>query len=124
MKYKLIQRANPLQKEAALKWYAQPVYWTKVNQKTISGTLSEKSSLTSGDISNVIENLVQELPKILENGGIVQLGDLWTFKVSFTSEGAEEKGKFSTSKIKPKILFTPSVELKKMLEHMKYEQES
>ena len=56
-------------------------------------------------------------------GGILQLGDFGTFRVTISSKGAGEKGKFSAETIEPKISFLPGVELKKQLESMKFQQQ-
>lgn len=123
MKYKLVERANPLKKEEPKKFYAQPVYADKVTQKQLAKQLADLSSLSAGDVANVIQNLVEEFPKILTRGGIVQLWDFGSFRVTLSSTGAEAKGKFSTETIIPKISFLPGVELKKQLASMKYQQE-
>lgn len=123
MKFKLVERANPLKKEDPKKFYAQPVYADKVTQKQLAKQLADMSSLSAGDVANVIQNLVEEFPKILTRGGIVQLGDFGSFRVTLSSAGVEEKGKFSTETISPKISFLPGVELKKQLASMKYQQE-
>lgn len=123
MKFKLVERANPLKKEEPKKFYAQPVYADKVTQKQLAKQLADMSSLSAGDVANVIQNLVEEFPKILTRGGILQLGDFGTFRVTFSSKGAEEKGNFSTETIVPKISFLPGVELKRQLEAMKFQQE-
>lgn len=123
MKFKLIEKSNPLKREDAKKWYASPVYADKVTQKQLAKQLADLSSLSAGDVANVIQNLVEEFPKILMRGGIIQLGDFGTFRVTLSSKGAVEKGKFSTDTIVPKISFLPGVELKRSLEGMKYQQE-
>ncbi|PZM87316.1 MAG: DNA-binding protein [candidate division SR1 bacterium] len=123
MKFKLVERGNPLKKEEPKKFYAQPVYADKVNQKQLAKQLADLSSLSAGDVANVIQNLVEEFPKILTRGGIVQLGDFGSFRVTLSSKGAEAKGDFSTETITPKISFLPGVELKKQLASMKYQQE-
>lgn len=46
-----------------------------------------------------------------------------TFRVTLSSKGVEEKGKFGTETISAKISFLPGVELKKHLATMKYQQE-
>lgn len=124
MKFKLIQKGNPLKPADPKKWYAQPVYGSKVNQKELSQMITDKSSLTKGDIANVIENLLEELPKVLLQWGIVQLWEFGSFKVTLSSKGVAEKGQFSTEGISPKISFLPWVVLKRELEKLNYQQES
>ncbi|APD06951.1 hypothetical protein UJ101_01432 [Flavobacteriaceae bacterium UJ101] len=125
MKYKLVERGNPGNAEAAKKWYANPVKQGTKTLDTISKDISGRSSLTSGDVSNVIENLIEQLPKYLVEGNSVKLGNLGTFRISFSSEGVEKPADFTTDKIRGvKILFTPSSIVKKELETMKFEQMS
>ena len=64
MKYKLIQRANP-QDRTKSKWYAQPVNDGRITQKSIAADIVELSSLSRGDVSNVIESLIGTIPKYL-----------------------------------------------------------
>lgn len=123
MKYRLVEKGNPAKPSDPKKWYALAAYGDKVTQKELSKNLADLSSLSVGDVANVISNLVQELPKILARGGIVQLGELGSFRVTLSSKGADTKQKFSTESIKPKISFLPGVELKKELESIKYQQE-
>jgi predicted histone-like DNA-binding protein len=52
----------------------------------------------------------------------VSLGELGTFRASFTSEGVENPEDFTVDKIKGiRILFVPSPELRKKLEHLHFE---
>lgn len=123
MKFKLIEKMNPLKKSDPKKRFAQPVYTDKVSQKQLARQLADLSSLSTGDVANVIQNMVEELPRILTRGGILQLGDFGTFRVTLSSTGVGEKNKFSTDTIRPKISFLPGVELKKQLSNIKYQQD-
>ena len=121
MKYKLIQRANP-QDRTKSKWYAQPVNDGKVSQKAIAADIVELSSLSRGDVSNVIESLIATMPKYLLMGKSVSLGDFGTLRLSFSSEGVEDPAKFNPSLISGlKVVFTPSVELKAALDRARFE---
>jgi len=124
MKYKLIERGNPGDITAPKKWYASPVKTGTVTQKSLAKEISSRSSLTSGDVANVVQNLLDLLPTKLIEGNSVQLGDFGTFRISFSSEGAETTGEFTTDKIKGlKILFTPGTDFKKEFSSIKFEQE-
>jgi predicted histone-like DNA-binding protein len=124
MKYKLIRRKNPLHPEEEGKWYAAPVNDGRINQKNISAEIVEISSLARGDVSNVIESLMDTLPKYLLMGKSVNLGDFGTLRLSFGSKGVDDPATFHTSLIKGvKVVFTPSVELKRALESIKFEKE-
>lgn len=124
MKYKLIQKEKPGEPDAPKKWYATPVKSGTTTQKNLATQISGRSSLTAGDVANVLQNLLELLPQELIKGNSVQLGDFGTFRVSFSSEGVEQEGNFTVSKINGvKILFTPSKDFKKVLSEMKFEKE-
>jgi methylmalonyl-CoA mutase cobalamin-binding subunit len=55
-------------------------------------------------------------------GKSVNLGEFGTLRISFSSEGVETPDDFNVSKISGvKVVFTPSVELKKALDDLKFE---
>ncbi|MDR1653567.1 MAG: HU family DNA-binding protein [Prevotellaceae bacterium] len=121
MKYKLTERANP-QDRSQKKWYASPVTDGKVTQKTLAAEIVELSSLARGDVSNVIESLMDIVPKYLLMGKSVKLGELGSLRVSFTSPGVEDASKFNASMISGvRVLFTPSVELRDSLNKIRFE---
>jgi predicted histone-like DNA-binding protein len=124
MKYKLIERGNPSDPAAAKKLYASPIISDKVSLKTLSAEIAGRSSLTSGDIANVISNLLDRLPVYLVSGNSIKLGDFGTFRLSFSSEGVEKQDDFSTSKIKGiKVVFTPGKDMKRQLTNIHFEKE-
>ena len=122
MKYKLLQRRNPQQPDAPQKWYATPVNAGKTSQRDISNDIVALSSLTRGDVSNVIDNLIDTVPKYLLMGKSVNLGDLGTFRLSFSSKGVDDPKEFNTNMISgAKIIFTPSSELRDAIKKVKFE---
>ena len=121
MKYKLTKRANP-QNRAQEKWYAAPVYDGKINKTDLTKEIVGMSSLSRGDVSNVIENVIDVTPKYLLMGKIIKLGELGSFRLSFSSEGVENENEFTVAKISGvRVVFTPSPELRKMLSDIKFE---
>ena len=121
MNYKLTQRANPQHRDQQAKWYASPVNDGKIDQRAISTEIVELSSLARGDVANVIESLLDTLPKYLLMGKSVSLGDFGTLRLSFSSEGVEDPADFRTSMIgNVKVVFTPSPEFKRALENVKF----
>lgn len=123
MKYKLVQKANP-QKREEKKWYANAVNDRRMGQRELSQNIAGKSSLTAGDIANTLQNLSEELPKALISGTIVEIDGLGSFRASISSDGVENEKDFHSGMIKSvKIIFTPSQEIKKVLESIKFEKE-
>ena len=122
MKYKLVRRKNPQDRESPGKWYAAPVNDGKVSQQEISAYIVNLSSLSRGDVANVINSLIDTIPKYLIMNRSVNLGDLGTFRISFTSEGVENPEDFTVDKISGiRILFVPSTELRRKLENLHFE---
>ena len=121
MKYKAIQRVNP-QNRTQSKWYASPVNDGKIAKTELAKEIVEISSLSRGDVSNVIESLIDVIPKYLLMGKSVNLGELGTLRVSFGSEGVATEAEVTAGKISGvKIVFTPGVELKKRLTEIHFE---
>lgn len=121
MKYKLIKRTNP-QDRTKEKWYASPMNEGKISKSDIAKEIVSLSSLSRGDISNVIENLLDAMPKYLLMGKSVNLGEFGTLRLSFSSDGVETTEEFHTNLIKGmRIVFTPGVELKRSLDSIKFE---
>jgi predicted histone-like DNA-binding protein len=121
MKYKAIQRANPQDRKQS-KWYASPVNEGKIAITELAKEIVEISSLARGDVSNVIESLIDVVPKYLLMGKSVNLGELGTLRVSFGSEGVNTEAEVGASKISGvKIVFTPGIELKKRLADIHFE---
>ena len=121
MKYKMTERANP-QDRSKSKFYATPVLEGKVTQKEIASEIVNISSLSRGDVANVIENLIDTIPKYLLMGKSVRMGDLGSFRISFTSEGVDNAAGFTADKISGvKILFSPSPTLRKALDAITFE---
>ena len=85
MFYRLVQKANPLDQEHKQR-YATSVNAGKIDTRMIAKILAQKSSLTTGDVINVLENLMEEIPRWLSQGYSVSLGELGTFRLSLSSQ--------------------------------------
>ena len=122
MKYKKIMRKNPRNQDAPGKYYAQPVYDGKVTKSTLAEDLVLISSLSRGDISSVIENMIDILPKYLLMGKSIQLGELGTLRISFSSDGAETPEALNPKMIRGrKVVFTAGKLLKNTLPKLTFE---
>ena len=121
MKIKLIERRKPGTKTGPGKFYASPVNVGKKNLRDIAHDIAGRSSLTRGDIENVLSNFMDCLPHYLRDGFSVQLGEFGTMRLTLSSEGAATVKAFKTETIKPRVTFTPGVELKAALRDNSYE---
>jgi predicted histone-like DNA-binding protein len=82
MKYKTIQRTNPLDRTKS-KWYASPVNEGKISKSEPAKETVDISSLSRGDVSNVIESLTDVVPRYLLTGKSISPGDVGALRVSF-----------------------------------------
>ncbi len=123
MKIKLVQKGNPSKPDAPKKWYANAVNQGTVSKEQISKEIAGRSSLTRGDISNVIDNLIDELPKYLKAGNSIKLGEFGTFRLSVLSKGSDTEEEYNTTAhIKGvKVIFTPGKALKSELDEVHFE---
>ena len=120
MKIKMVARKNP-QKKSEVKYYASPVNAGKKTLRDIAKDIAGRSSLTRGDIENVLTNFMECLPSYLRDDFRVQLGEFGTMRLTLSSEGAANEKSFKTETIKPRVTFTPGVELKAALRDNSYE---
>ena len=120
MKIRLVPKKNP-QKREEVKFYANPVNVGRKTLDDIARDISGRSSLTRGDISNVLYNFIDCLPHYLRDGFGIQLGEFGTMRLTLSSEGAATEKAFKTETIKPRVTFTPGVELKAALRENSYE---
>ncbi len=124
MKYKITKRKNPQNKEAEPKYYAAPVNSGRVTINTLSARMERNSSLSRGDILNVISNFLDELPEYLKDGKSVQLEEFGTVRCSFSSEGVDNAEDVNASLIKKvRVIFTPGARLKHRLSDISFEEQ-
>jgi predicted histone-like DNA-binding protein len=123
MKYHVIEKINPTDPSAPKKQYASPVNAGNLTLKDLAKDIAARTSLSRGDIENVLTTFLEAMPTYLKIGMSVKLGDFGTMRLSLKSEGVEQGKKFDASKIKGvKLIFTPSSELKKSLEDVAFEE--
>jgi predicted histone-like DNA-binding protein len=100
MKYKLVERRNPLKSAEPKKWYANSVNAGRFTVRNFAKEIAGLSSLTCGDIENTLDNFPEELPTFLKIGMSIQLGQFGTLRLILASEGADTPKAFKASYIK------------------------
>lgn len=107
--YSVTALRNPLRPEEDERYYAKAQIRSIINMRTLSRELAYATSLTEGDVYNVLVNLPYGLKKHLDNGDMVDLGELGKFQYQISSEGATTRSEFTYHKIKKvKFHFRPS----------------
>ena len=125
VKYVLVERGNPQipQEDQEKKWYAQAKANGELTFRKLGKEIAEGSTTVSDtDVMAVLNDLVKILKRHLDNGEIVRFGDFGSFQVTLGSKGAEKPEQFNASLIKSKkVTFRPGIDLKEMLNNLKFE---
>ncbi len=87
-----------------------------VTEKDIADNLAARSSLMSGDVLSVLEQLPEEIAEQLKQGRTVNVRGMGTFYLSISSEGVEKPEDCKPSTIRDmRICFKADKEFKKLL---------
>ncbi len=122
--YVLVERHNPLKPSDPKKIYALAKSAGEVNLKQLSKDIAARCTVNSSDTLAVLDALIQQLTKELEEGRIVRMGDFGSFQLSISSEGIAAKEVFNSSLIKKsRIIFRPGKDLRDMLAVVSYTKE-
>jgi predicted histone-like DNA-binding protein len=75
--------------EGSKLYYPQVINLGRVSFDSLCEEVAEQSSLTSGDIKNCMDRLVNCLVRHLKEGRSVDCGDLGSFRINIRSTGAD-----------------------------------
>jgi predicted histone-like DNA-binding protein len=93
-----------------------------VGIQEIAKEIEERSALSLGDVQSVLSNMVEILPLFLKLGQTISLEGFGSFRISVTSEGTQTPEELTARNVKGvKLIFLPSVELKRNIEGMSFE---
>lgn len=125
VKYKVIAKGQPGVKGGGKKQY----YASIVNQDIqgidkITEEVEKASTVNGADIRAVLYGAVEAINGFLEDGDIVRLGDLGSFRLSLSSTGEAKEEEVTVNSINgARIIFTPGTMLKTLLANLKFEKE-
>lgn len=123
MYYQLTERTNPLDREGARKLYATPRYTGRVTAAKLAKQIAAQTTLTPGDVSNVLDTFLDLLPMYMLMGVTVELKGIGRMRVTFSSEGVSEVKAFNTRMIRQvRVMFVSSPSLRQRIrDEMTYE---
>jgi predicted histone-like DNA-binding protein len=123
VKYKLIQRVNPLKPTEAKKVYAVAIHEKTFKLKELSRELAARSTTASeGDVYSVLIGMRDLIKEHLDRSDKVLIDGIGSFAVNLSSEGAESEEKFHTSLIKKaKVVYQEDAEMKEFSKNIKFE---
>lgn len=118
LRYKLVQRKDMSKgalAEAKL-YYPQVLNQGRVSFDSLCEEVAEQSSLTSGDIKNCMDRLINCLVRHLKEGRSVDCGDLGSFRINIRSTGADTPEAYDAATMmrKPSIQYYLGKKLRDM----------
>jgi len=120
LKIKIIANRTPGKKEE-LKYHAVSIVSGRTDLDTLAELVSDQTSMTKADCYGVLIALEHNIINELEDGRIVQLGNIGSFQISVSSHPTDTKKEFRSSNIKSaKILYRPGKDFKKMLKSLSF----
>lgn len=116
IRYRITKRSNSIQNKKE-QYIMQAVTTGTVDLETISEAISNECTLHSVDVQAVLIALGKKLDFYLQQGNIVDLGDVGKFKMGFKSTAEEDPSKLSPKRNIQKyhVNYQPSVKLKRKL---------
>lgn len=116
IRYRITKRSNSIQNKKE-QYIMQAVTTGTVDLETISEAISNECTLHSVDVQAVLIALGKKLDFYLQQGNIVDLGDVGKFKMGFKSTAEEDPAKLSPKRNIQKyhVNYQPSVKLKRKL---------
>ena len=125
VKYRIVSKKVSDMKGGAKveKFYAQPVYGSKVSFERVCKRIAERSTATSADVKAVLDGLNYVLSDEMSQGNIVQMGELGNFRPSLSSVGADSADEFTvaTNMKEGRIIFTPGKSLREAKASLSFE---
>ncbi|MCC8134696.1 MAG: hypothetical protein LIP06_07910 [Tannerellaceae bacterium] len=98
--------------EGATLFYGQVRAGETVSYTELCELISLISTASKGDVSCVIDGLIQVMKQELLKGSVVHLGEFGKYRMVAGSRGVEEESDFNASLFKKgRIVFTPGTEL-------------
>ncbi|MBR5611975.1 MAG: HU family DNA-binding protein [Bacteroidaceae bacterium] len=121
VKYSVIPRINPRDRETEPKFYAQVKLSGDVSLREMCERIQQSCSVTKADVHAVLVAMEDVIVDALKGGEIIRLGDLGTLRVSLSSKGALTEKEYTSSLItKSRIIFRPGSILSEALANLSY----
>ena len=124
VKYKIVNRKNPLDRSAPAKYYASVKSSGHTNLQKLAFLIGEMSCINTLDTEAVIKALLKLIPIELADGKVVDLGEFGSYRLAIQSNGEDDsKDVTSTSIVKSRAYFRPGRQFREALKATKYQRE-
>jgi predicted histone-like DNA-binding protein len=119
--YSVYKQKRDFSQKGELKYYAKAQSSGEMTFRTLTRRISDRCSLTPGDVMATLDACLHILGEALEDGKIVRLGYFGSFQISVFSEGTLKEEDFKNSNITgAKIVYRPGTDLKQLLPNLTY----
>ena len=98
--YSVAKMGNPSDPDAPKKFYAKMQASGVVDLDAMAEEISYATTLTDGDVLNVLRALIRQMKKNLMAGKIVKMEKFGSFQFQIRSSGADKESDFTPSHIK------------------------
>lgn len=116
IKVNVVAKSNPMKKDEAPKYYANAVHQDTMAVEELAKEIAKRCTLRESDVRGALVALMEVLPEEICNGRIVSFGDIGTFYVNVSSDGAATATELTQNCIRgSKVVFQPTKKLKKQL---------
>lgn len=114
LKFNLVQKVNPSNRDAEKKWYAVPSSESPLSTKALAKAATANTSTAPIEMEAAMEHLANYIPQQLLQGHTVKVSGLGTFRVVFKSAGVSHPSEFNASTMikEPRIFFVPDSALR------------
>jgi predicted histone-like DNA-binding protein len=125
VKFNVTPRKDPRDQTALPKYYATVRSSGRADTTAVAKSINSMSTVSSVDTAAVLEAFLSVVPDKLAEGNIVELGDFGTFRVSISSEGADQAEAVTARHITDvRVLFTPGKRFKQALDSIEFQKVS
>ncbi|MCC8154391.1 MAG: HU family DNA-binding protein [Tannerellaceae bacterium] len=106
------------------KYFGRVVRNKMITHKQLCKRIALQSSATRGDVSLILDNLVDALLEYMQSGHSVNVPNLGIFRVTAGSEGVESEEDFKAHHMKKaRINFLPCADVKAEMERIGFERD-
>ena len=119
--YNVVPRRNPRNPDAPAQFYAAAKSRGDIDLDMMSERIEKECTLTKADIYAALVALEGTIITALQNGEIVRMGQLGTFRITLSSKSAVEKAAFEPSLIqRGRVSFRAGKGLQSMLTTLQF----
>lgn len=121
VKIKAVERVNPQDVAAPHKFYAKAVGDGRTDLKRLAKMIAMQCTVSRADCLAVLAALEDNIILELQEGKIIELGELGSFQIGISSLASVTSDEVNTSSVKKaRLNFRPGEELRKMLSTLTY----